>query len=118
MIYETFPNSESLKMKIPDLYKIFSKNTNFQMIYLTEILIEGILLDKGITLEEKINYLYCLGRHYQNTAGKGINLTTVDYIFSYIYKIYGWVNAVPYSKVGKGEILSGIIYAHELKIKE
>ena len=50
------------------------------MVFLTEILIEAILIDNNITFEEKIEYLYCLGKHYQNTGGTGLTIQTVDFI--------------------------------------
>lgn len=48
MVEESFPDSRQLKAHLPEIYKIFSKNTNFQMVFLTEILIEAVLLDKTV----------------------------------------------------------------------
>jgi hypothetical protein len=59
--------------------------------------------------------LYCLGKHYQNCGGTGLTTQTVDYVFSQIYKTYGWLNSVPYSAEGKGKIISGIIYVKGVK---
>jgi len=46
LIQESFPDSNEYKTKVTDLYKIFSKQTNYQMVFLTEILIEAIIIDK------------------------------------------------------------------------
>jgi hypothetical protein len=89
-------------MKFSELYKIFSKQTNYQMVFLTEILIEAILLDKSISFNEKIDYLYCVGKHYQNCAGKGLTVSTVDYIVEYVYKLYCYLTPIPYSQEQKG----------------
>ncbi len=36
-------------------------------------------------MEEKIAYMFCLGKHFQNCGGKGLAADTVDFIFSYAY---------------------------------
>jgi hypothetical protein len=59
-----------------------------------------------------------LGKHYQNTGGTGLTVQTVDFIFTYILKTYGWLTGVPYTSEGKGNILKGSIYAKGLKVDE
>jgi hypothetical protein len=58
LISETFTKEKVTKeaqsiyqTKIPEIYQLFSKKTNNQMVFLTEILIESLLLDKMISLE-------------------------------------------------------------------
>lgn len=43
---------------------------------------------------------------------------TVDFIFYYIYKTYGWLSPVPYSKENKGSIVKALIYTKGIKNNE